>query len=289
MEGGARSRPLEGTVAVVTGATSGIGLEIALGLARAGARTVVVGRGEDRARDVARGVAERSGNPLVESVGVSDLALRAEQRRLAELLAARYPGIGVLVNNAGALFTRRDVTPDGLERTFALNVLAPFVLSERLAASLRAVRGGRVVNISSGAHRGQRIVLGDLQMSRRYSGWTAYGRSKLELLLLTREFARRFGADGPTVNAVHPGFVRTGFAQNNGGWTARFVRFAARIAGRTPEHGADTPVFVATDASIRGVTGEYFADRRIRPGSHVSRDPALATRLFDAVNAIAAE
>ena len=287
MPGGSLAGPWAGTVAVVTGATSGLGVEIAFGLARSGATTVVVGRGEDRARDAARAIAARSGNPLVESVGVSDLALRAEQRRLAEVLASRYPAIGILVNNAGGIFTRRDVTSEGLERTFALNVLAPFVLTERLAAPLRGGRGGRVVNLSSGAHRGQRLVLDDLQMGRRYSGWTAYGRSKLALLLLTREFARRFGAAGPTVNAVHPGFVRTGFAQNNGGWTARFVRIAGRVGGRTPEHGAETPIYVATEPSLSGVTGQYFADRRIRPGSVASRDPATASGLFDAVSAIA--
>lgn len=281
------SHEMDGRVAVVTGATSGIGREIALGLARRGATTVVVGRGADRVAAAAREIASVSGSDRVESIPVQDLAVRAEQMGVCDEILRRYDRLHLLVNNAGGLFARRELTTDGLERTFALNVLAPFVLTERLAMRLRASGAGRVVQIASAAHRGARIDLDDLQGARGYSGWRAYGRSKLALILLTREMARRLGREGPTVNAVHPGFVRSGFAQNNGGWIARSVRFAARIGGRTLEDGADTPLFVATDPSVATITGEYFSDRAVTPGSPESRDPEMARRLFEACDALA--
>ncbi|MGB6500076.1 MAG: SDR family NAD(P)-dependent oxidoreductase [Thermoplasmata archaeon] len=278
---------LIGQVAVVTGGTSGLGRAIALGLAHRGATTVVVGRGTERAATAAREIAEAAHSRRVDSVGVSDLALKSDQRALCDELLRRYPKIHLLVNNAGAIFFRRDVTPEGLERTFALNVLAPFVLTERLAPSLRSSGSGRVVNIASAAHRGRRLDLSDLQGERHYSGWGAYGRSKLASILLTREFARRFGSAGPTVNAVHPGFVRTRFAQNNGGLFAGAVRFAGWVAGRSVAQGADTALFVAADPSAAGVSGRYFSDRRVVSGSVASQDPGAARALFDACELLA--
>jgi retinol dehydrogenase 14 len=282
------SGPLAGRVAIVTGGTSGLGREIAEQLARQGAQTVVVGRGAERAAAAAHEIGRAAASERVESVGVTDLAVRHEQVALAEELLRRYPKIHILVNNAGGMFARRETTADGLERTFALNVLAPFVLTRQLGDRLRESGSGRVVNIASAAHRGQRVDFDDLQGVRSFSGWRAYGRSKLELILLSREFGRRFGASGPTVNAVHPGFVRTRFAQNNGGWLAASVRFASWIAGRTVARGAETPVFVAADPSIAGVTGGYFADGAVRPGSRESQDPDVARRLFEVCAGLAA-
>ncbi|MFY9717391.1 MAG: SDR family NAD(P)-dependent oxidoreductase [Thermoplasmata archaeon] len=278
---------LAGRVVVVTGATSGIGREIAIGVARLGATTVVVGRGADRSATAAEEVGKAAVSRHVESVAVADLARRADQRALADELLRRYPEIHVLVNNAGGIFARREVTTDGLERTFALNVLAPFVLTERLAPRLRESGEGRVVNIASAAHRRQHVELSDLQTSRSYQGWGAYGRSKLELILLTGEFARRYGANGPTVNAVHPGFVRSGFAQNNPGGFAALVKIAGWIGGRSLVRGAVTPLFVASDPSLAKVSGEYFADRKVRRGSRASRDLSVATQLFERCQALA--
>lgn len=270
-----------GRVAIVTGGTSGLGREIALGLARRGATTVIVGRGSERVADVAEQISRESGAEHVEGVPVVDLAVRAQQRAVGDELLRRYPRIHLLVNNAGGLFARRQTTADGLERTFALNVLAPFTLTQRLAPRMRESGPSRVVNISSAAHRGARLDFSDLQGERHHSGWSAYGRSKLALLLLTREFARRFGPAGPTVNAVHPGFVRTRFAQNNGGLMAAGVRFAAWIGGRSVSAGADTPLYVATDPSLAAVSGEYFADRKLARASSASYDSEAARRLFE--------
>ncbi len=272
---------LAGRVAVVTGATSGIGREVALGLARQGATTIVAGRGADRAVRVAAALASASGNPRVESVRVDDLAVMADTRALAAALLDRYPAIHILVNNAGAYFRRREVTADGLERTFALNVLSPYLLTTLLAPRLIASAPARVVNVSSAAHRGARVDFTDLQSSRRFSGFSVYGASKLELLWLTREFARRLNGKGVTVNAVHPGFVRSGFGLNNGGGTAFGMRILGRLFGRSIVRGADTPIFVASAPELASVTGAYYSNRKPQPGSNDSRDPARARQIFE--------
>jgi retinol dehydrogenase 14 len=277
---GGPSSLLAGRVAVVTGATSGIGRELARGIALRGAKTVVVGRGEERAAGVAREIAQSSGNPSVESVGVVDLALRSEVRRVSAVLLERYPRIDILVNNAGGYFQRREVTSEGLERTFALNVVAPFLLTSLVIPRLLDSAPARVVNVASAAHRSYTVDFADLQGSQHYAGYTAYGRSKLELILLTREFARRLHGRGLTFNAVHPGFVRSGFGQNNGGATAVVIRLLAFLFGKRAERGADTPLFVATDPSVGSVDGEYFSNRTVTRGSRASYDVESARRLY---------
>jgi retinol dehydrogenase 12 len=276
------SGPMVGQVAVVTGGTSGIGLEVVRGLAREGASVVVVGRGAERARTIAQQVGSETRNANLTAVGVGDLALLSETTRLAQELRKNYPKIHVLVNNAGAYFRRRELTSEGHERTFALNVLSPFLLTSVLVPTLVESAPGRIVNISSAAHRGHAVDFNDIENTHDYgSGYRAYGTSKLELLLLTREFARRLTGSEVTANAVHPGFVRSGFAQNNGGGTAFLVRFFALLFGRSVRRGAETPVYVASDPTLKSVTGEYFDDRRPVPGSGASRDPAAARRLYE--------
>ncbi len=275
------SGPLAGRVIVTTGATSGIGHEVALGLARLGATTVIVGRGADRAARVAAEIARVTGNPKVESLGVTDLAQAADVRQLAAALLERYPSVRVLINNAGGYFRRRDVTTDGLERTFALNVMAPYLLTTLLAPRLISNAPARVVNISSAAHGGARVDLSDLQGARHYAGFRAYGASKLELMWLTREFARRLAGTGVTVNAVHPGYIRSGFGLNNGGGTAVAMRILARLFAKSVARGAETPMYVASAPELTSVTGGYFADRKQVPGSKESQDLARAHTFFD--------
>jgi NAD(P)-dependent dehydrogenase (short-subunit alcohol dehydrogenase family) len=269
-------------VAVITGATSGIGKETARGLAARGFRVIVAGRGAERARAVAAEIAAATGNAAVEGIDSGDLSSIRDMRTLAATLLERYPRIHVLVNNAGAFFARRETTVDGLERTFALNVLAPFVLTAQLADRLIASAPARVVNISSAAHRRSSLDLDDLQSTRRYRGFLVYGGSKLALILLTREFSRRLAADGVTVNAVHPGFVASGFAQNNGGTVAATTRFFAVLFGRSVRRGALTPIFVASDPSLEETTGMYFSGRRAVRTSRRAEDAELGARLFAA-------
>ncbi len=268
-------------MAVVTGGTSGIGLEIVRGLAARGAHTVIVGRGAHRAAQIAQEVRQETCNAEVEGVEVADLALRSSWPSLAAELERRLPAIHVLVNNAGALFMRRETTADGVERTFALNVLAPLALTAFLQDRLRSSAPARVVNVASAAHEGNSLDLDDLQSARTYSGFRTYGRSKLELILLSRELALRFAGTGVTVNAVHPGFVRSGFGLNNRGGTALVIGALAFVFGKNVRTGAKTPIRVAGDPDLEHVSGEYFSGGHVATGSSASRDLVSARRLYE--------
>jgi NAD(P)-dependent dehydrogenase (short-subunit alcohol dehydrogenase family) len=281
------SAPAAARVAVVTGATRGIGKAVARELARQGFTTVVVGRGVNRSRAAAEEIAQATGSARVESVGVADLAVRSEMKQLAATLLARYPTIHLLVNNAGAYFSARELTSDGLERTFALNVLAPFALTSLLADRLRVSAPARVVQVSSAAHLGMRMDLADLQSAASYSGFDVYGRTKLELILITREFARRLAGTGVVVNAVHPGFIRSGFGDNNPGSAGLAVKIGKFLFARSVTYGMRNVVFVATDASAGLISGEYFSRRRVARASSASYDMAAARKLFDACAALA--
>lgn len=275
------SGALTGRVVVITGATSGIGLEVARQLARQGATTVVVGRGAERVSRIASELSRQTGNPRVEAMGVADLAQMADVRKLATDLLERYPAVHVLINNAGGYFRRREVTGDGLERTFALNVMAPYLLTTLLKPRLVASAPARVVNVASAAHQGARVDLSDLQFARRYSGYRVYGASKLELVWLTREFGRRLQGTGVTVNAVHPGYIRSGFGLNNGGGTAFAMRILARLFAKSVVRGAETPVYAASAPELASMTGQYLSDRKPNPGSMESQDLAKARAFFD--------
>jgi retinol dehydrogenase 14 len=274
---------LNGRVAVVTGATSGIGRFVAMGLAAQKATVIAVGRGEGRAVQAAAEISQATGNANVFPLAVKDLALRSEVQRVASTLIDKYPRIHLLVNNAGAYFHRREVTAEGLERTFALNVLAPFMLTSLLLTRLTESSPARVVQVSSAAHQGQSVDFTDLQTARHYRGFKAYGRSKLELLLLTREFAHRFHGLAVTFNAVHPGFVASGFGRNNGGFVGRGIWTLSHLFGIRPRRAAEVVLRVALDPVFAERTGVYVTRGGIRPGSRASQDMVSALRLFESV------
>ena len=267
-------------VVVVTGATSGIGRAAAVALRSRVGTLVLLGRSPEKLAIVARTLDATPGNGPVRT-HVADLSRMAEVRRVAAELAASYPEISVLVNNAGAYFSRIETTDEGVERTFALNVLAPYLLTRILRAPLRSGAPSRVVNVASAAHTGARLHLDDLEMRRRYRGFEAYRRSKLELILLTHEFARRWESDGIRVNALHPGFVRSGYGMNNPGLVRGTIRFLGALFGEAPEKGAETPVYLATSPQVEGSTGEYFARRRAVRSSPASYDVEGAKRLWE--------
>jgi NAD(P)-dependent dehydrogenase (short-subunit alcohol dehydrogenase family) len=273
---------LKGKVAVVTGATSGIGRWIAEGLAARRATTVVVGRTEARAVASAGEISSQTQNPNVYPLAVTDLALRSEVARLANTLGERYPRVHLLVHNAGAYYHRRGVTSEGIERTFALNVLAPFLLTARLLPKIIESAPARIVMVASEAHRGHDIDFGDLQADHGYRGFRTYGRSKLELILLAREFARRLHDHPVTVNAVHPGFVASGFGQNNGGAVGFGIGLLAKLFGRDPRKAAEDVSFIASDPGLETVTGKYFRRRTEVPGSPQSRDMVSALHVYEA-------
>jgi retinol dehydrogenase-12 len=266
-------------VCVVTGATSGIGFVTARELARQGATVVVVGHDPRRTLEATERIRREAGSAQVEGI-TADLSLQREIRTLSTRIQQTYPRVHVLVNNAGAVFAARELTTEGIERTWALNVLAPFLLSTLLLPRLQESAPARIVNVASAAHRGLRLNWDNLQGEQAYSGYRVYGRSKLALLLLTYEFARRTAGSGVTVNALHPGFVATRFAQNNRGAFARAFRILSGLFAIQPERGAQTAIYLASDPSVQSVTGQYFARRRPTTSSPASRDPSSANRLW---------
>ncbi len=268
---------LAGKVALVTGATSGIGLWTAIGLRRAGARVIVTGRSASRLADACRQIAARSGQPEPETA-LADFASLAAVRDLAGEIAGRAPRLDILVNNAGFMTWRRGLSADGYELTFAVNHLAPFLLTNLLLPQLRAATAARIVTLSSSAHRRGRIDFDDLMATRRYSAMAAYAQSKLANILFTVELARRLAGSGVVANSVHPGVVATGF----GGWPGLPGVFwrAAQPFMLTPEQGAATSLHVATDPALAHVSGRFFAKSREEVPAPAARDAAVAARLW---------
>lgn len=264
---------------LVTGGTAGIGEVAARELARMGAKVVIVGRNPQKTARVVEELRAATGNPQIEYL-LGDLSLQSEVRRVAAEFKQRYDRLDVLLNNAGGYFSQRQVTAEGLEYTFALNHLNYFLLTTSLLDLLQASGRARVVNVSSGAHVAGRLDFDDLQTERKYSGWAVYSRSKLMNIYFTYELARRVN-HGLTVNALHPGFVATNFGQNNPSLVGLGVRISQKLFARTPEQGAETPVYLASSPEVEGVTGKYFAYCRAIPSSPVSYDKDAARRLWE--------
>jgi retinol dehydrogenase 12 len=280
-EGGmtaALEQPMHGKLCMVTGASSGLGLVTACRLAALGADTVLVcrdrGRGE-RALERVRSFAPTTHAELL----VADFASLAQVRKLGDEFRASGRVLDVLVNNAGVLLTDRRTTPDGFEATFAVNHLAPFLLTHLLLDSLRASRQGRVVNVASRAHTRARLDFDDLNAERGYDGWRAYCRSKLCNVLFNLEIARRLAGTATTANALHPGVIATGFGREATGLWKWLLR-VARPGMSSPEKGAETQVYLATSPEVAGVSGRYFVKCRPAGTSLAGADPDAARRLW---------
>ncbi len=268
---------MRGKTIVITGATSGIGQAAAEGLARAGARVVFTARDPARARDLLGRLA--AANPGVDHDWVeADLTTIAAMKAAGAALASRAQSIDVLINNAGALFDRREVTADGLEKTFAVNHMAYFVVTAALRPSLAP--GARIVSTASVAHSFARLDFDDLQSERRYSAFGAYGLSKLCNILWTRELARRVEGSGVTATCFHPGGVNTNFAGDARGLIGAVMSLGKRFM-LTPAQGADTLIYLASSPEVAGKTGGYWTKRRLIQPSAAARDPLAARRLWE--------
>ncbi len=273
-----RSRPMAGRTVLVTGGTSGIGRATALGLAAMGAQLAITGRDRGRTEDAAREIRGAGGGQV--DVFVADLSAQSQVRRLAGEVLQRLPRIDVLVNNAGGFWNTRHVTADGLERTFALNHLAPFLLTSLLLGRLKRTAPARVVTVSSNVQARGRIDFDDLQAERSYSGARAYNQSKLANVLFTYELARRLEGTAVTANALHPGLVRTSFGAEDPGAVQRlFVPFV-RPFMKTPARGAATSIQLASAPGLEHVTGRFFAGGKPSRSSERSYDQAAAARLW---------
>ena len=270
---------MTGRTVLITGGTGGIGRAAAIALASMGARVGITGRDRMRAESAAAAIVRHSGNPAV-AVFVADMSSQAEVRRLAGEVLAAYPRLEVLLNNVGGFWAHRHVTADGLEHTFALNHLAPYLLTNLLLDRLMASAPARVVTVSSGAHSMGRINFDDLMGEGSYSGQRAYNQSKLANVMFTYELARRLEGTEITATVLHPGMTSTGFGAEDTarGWGPLIA--VIRPFLKKPQQGAETPVYLASSPEVQGVTGQYFAGRRPKPSNDLSYDAVAAARLW---------
>ncbi len=272
---------VEGRRVVITGATAGIGLAAATELARRGAHLTIVARSWERGHEAAGRIAHETTWRQEPEVLLADLSSQAAVRRLGAELHDRYPRIDVLANNAGAVNAKRTTTEDGIELTWAVNHLAPFLLTTLLLDRLTASAPARVITTTSDAHAGAHIPFDDFESGAdRARGFRRYGQTKLANILFTSELARRIESTGVTANCYHPGFIASNFNRNNGA-RMRIAMTLARPFARSNERGADTLVWLADSAAVSGQSGRYFVDRRLGKPSAAALDHVAAERLWD--------
>jgi retinol dehydrogenase 12 len=268
---------MTGRICVVTGANRGIGRATAEGLAQLGATVVMVCRRKEEGEAVAQEIGAKSSLPP--DVVAADLSSQGSIRQAAAELRGRYPRLHVLINNAGIIPQKREVTVDGLEMQFAVNHLAYFLLTNLLLPQLKAGAPSRIINVSSGAHTHADLDFADLQAERSYDPKAVYSRSKLANILFTYELARRLQGTGVTVNTLTPGIIATRMLADYMGVSAKGGNL--RTFGATPEEGAETSIYLASAPEVAEVTGKYFERKRVMPSSRKSHDEALARRLWE--------
>jgi retinol dehydrogenase 14 len=274
----AETGPMSGRTVLVTGATGGVGKATAAGLAALGAHVAIIGRHAGRTEVAARQI---SGTGMRVDFFVGDLSAQSEVRRLADEVLQHLPRVDVLVNNVGGYWNTRRTTADGLERTFAVNHLAPFLLTNLLLERLHHSAPARVVTVASNAQRQGRIDFDDLQGRRAYSGARAYSQSKLANVLFTYELARRLSAGQVTANALHPGLVSTSFGAEDPGLSQRFLVPFLRPFMASPDRGAETSIRLASASNFQGRTGLYLTKRGPTRSSRHSYDTGTARRLWE--------
>jgi NAD(P)-dependent dehydrogenase (short-subunit alcohol dehydrogenase family) len=272
---------MQGKVCIVTGANSGIGKATSLGLAQMGATVVMVCRDRTKGEEAQNEIKTKSGNDAIDLL-LAELSSQDSIRQLVENFQQHYKQLEVLINNAGGVNLSRRETLDGLEMTFALNYLAPFLLTNLLLDKLKASAPARIVNVSSESHESGYIKMDDLQLEKKYRLMRAYGQSKLALVLFTYELARRLQGTGVTANCLHPGFVATNIGQSGVGRVGRsIVKLIFSSLGISPEEGAKTSIYLVSSPDIEGVTGKYFVKSIPVRSAPISYDESLQRQLWE--------
>lgn len=275
---------LNGKIILITGATNGVGLESAVNLARMGATVGIVGRSAEKLKASADRIRAETGGEV--DIFRADLSSQADIHKLAAEVKNRYDRLDVLMNNAGMIFMKHELTVDGLEQTFALNHLGYFLLTNLLLDLLKSTVGARIISVSSEAHRAGKIDFDNLQGEKGYGGWPAYANSKLANILFTRELAKRLENTGVTANCLHPGFVATGFFANSNGTLGsiyRVLTFPMRWLGVSisPEKGAETQTYLAASPEVAGITGTYFDRSQPAQTAPQAHDPEVGRHLWE--------
>ncbi|HLV98803.1 MAG TPA: SDR family oxidoreductase [Ktedonobacterales bacterium] len=273
------SSSMQGKVCLVTGSNSGIGKATALGLAKLGATVVMICRDQSKGQAAQDEIKAKSGNSSVDLL-IADLSSQQSIRHLAQEVKTRYPQVHVLLNNAGVSAGKRTVTVDGLETTFAVNHLAPFLLTNLLLDHLKASAPARIVTVASMAQNA--IRFDDLQSEQRYNAWEVYGQSKLANILFTYELARRLEGTGVTANCLHPGVVATNLARDMSPVFQAFIRVLSisRVLFTSPEKGAETSIYLASSPEVEGISGKYFSNKRVAQPQPAAADTTNAQRLW---------
>lgn len=268
-------------IILITGATAGIGKETARRIAKTGAKIVLIGRNRSKGEEVVSELKRSTNNENIELL-VADLASIAEIRRVADEFETKYDRLDVLVNNAGAIFDKREVTVDGLEKTFALNHISYFLLTNLLLETLKRSESARIVSVSSMAHNYGKIEFDNLQSEKSFGALATYSNSKLMNILFTYELARRLQDTKITANCLHPGGVASSFGDNMGGFFSYVVWFFKNTVAISAEKGAETSIYLATSPEVEGVSGKYFDSKKAKDSSKISYDADLQKRLWEA-------
>jgi NAD(P)-dependent dehydrogenase (short-subunit alcohol dehydrogenase family) len=271
---------MKGRTCIVTGSNSGIGKETAIGLARMGATIVMVVRDKQRGETARAEITEMTGNKSIDLM-LCDMSLMSAIKDFAKEFRSKYSAANVLINNAGAVFNRREVTAEGFERTLAVDYLGPFLLTHELLDVLKAGAPSRVVNVSSGLHKSATVDLEDLQSEKNYRGMKVYGKAKLMLIMFTYELAKHLAGTGITVNALMPGFVATNLGKNSGGVLSQLMFAMVRPMQTNAKKGAETSIYLASSPDVKDETGKIFEKSQEVASSPLSYDEALRKQLWD--------
>jgi NAD(P)-dependent dehydrogenase (short-subunit alcohol dehydrogenase family) len=279
---------MRGKICLVTGATSGIGKEAAIALAAQGAEVIITGRNPQKTIETVQQIKTETGNPSINYL-LADFSDLEQVRSLATAFKERYSRLDVLLNNAGAFFLARRSTPYEVEKTFLVNHLAPFLLTNLLLDVLKNSAPARIINVASNSHQFGTMNFDDLGFKHSYFGINAYGRSKLANVLFTYELAHRLDGKMVTANAVHPGRVSTDIWQTSFSLFGPALKYFMSLISLTPTQGADTLIYLASSMEVAGISGRYFYKRKAIASSPLSYDENVAKQLWEVSESLTSE